>query len=229
MLHLPESIALPLFRRVYPSIRKKQGSPAAPIRRTITPCDPQVSYEFNRLFNAHLIHQAKRPIEYDLPFPKIDFLNYLCDWRGLAAHGTNSPDLGVLEPIRKSTDASEFGNRQQVFASPDAIWAMWFAILDKTKYRSTRNGCIGIGSEARREKYYHFELEGSLKDDFPFTCGFLYLVRAEDFPSRHKIPNLNFFGGDFEEWGSSKPVTPLAVIRVEPQDFPYLAQVQYCL
>lgn len=229
MIHLPEFIALPLFRRIYPRLRRSQGSPIPPIRRRVAPVDPMVAYEFNRVFNASLIHRGESPIEYNLPYPKIDFLNYLCDWRGLVAHGTNLPDLKVLQPVRRSTDSSEFGNRQQIFCSPDAIWALWFAILDKTKYRTTRNGCIGVGSDAKREKYYHFELLRDLKDQFPFTSGTLYLARAEDFPSRHRIPALNFFGGDFEEWGSADPVTPLAKIAVEPQDFPYLDRVQYCI
>jgi hypothetical protein len=229
VIHLPAFIALPLFRRIYPSVRKSEGSPVPPLRRRIAAVDPKIAYEFNRIFNAGLLLQAKRPIEYDLPHPKIDFLNYLCDWRGLVAHGTNLPDLEVLQPVRYSTDSSEFGNRQQIFCSPDAIWAMWFAILDKNKYRTTRNGCVGIGGDSRREKYYHFELPRDLKDQFPFSSGTLYLARAEDFPSRHRIPALNFFGGDYEEWGSTEPVTPLAKIQVEPQDFPYLDQVQYCI
>jgi hypothetical protein len=46
-------------------------------------------------------------------------------------HGSPSHDLETLQPIRKGRDNNEFGNRQQIFCSPDAIWAMWFAILEK--------------------------------------------------------------------------------------------------
>jgi hypothetical protein len=229
MVHLPEFLALPLFRMIYPYIRKSEGSPVPPIRRHVDLIDPDAAYVFNQLFNASLLYQAKRPIEYILPYPKIDFLNYLCDSRGLVAHGSSAPDLEMLQPIRYTTDSSEFGNRQQIFGSPDAIWAMWFAILDKSKLRTTRNGCIGIGSDRRREKYYHFELNRELKDQYPFTTGTLYFTRAEDFPSRHRIPALNFFGADFEEWGSVDSVKPVAKIQVEPKDFPYLDRVQYCI
>ncbi len=170
---VPEFLALPLFRLVYPRLRLSQGSPVPPIRRRVISLDPKISYQFNRLFNAWLLRRAEQPIEYDLPYPKVDFLNYLCDWRGLVAHGSNRPDLETLEPIRSSRDVTEFGNRQQIFASPDAVWAMWFAILDKEKYRVTRNGCIAIGSGTRREKYYHFELERELEDRFPFNEGML--------------------------------------------------------
>jgi hypothetical protein len=226
---VPELLALPLFRLIYPWVRRAEGSPAAPIRRRVRSFDPRISYEFNRLFNTWLPVRAERPIEYHLPYPKIDFLNYLCDWRGLVAHGSNIPDLKMLEPIRLSSDGSEFGNRRQIFASPDAIWALWFAILDKRVYQTTRNGCVGIGSGEHREKYYHFELQRELKGQFPFTAGTLYFARAADFPSRHPIRALEFFGGEYEEWGGEVPVKPLAQIRVEPQDFPYLDQVQYCI
>lgn len=228
-MHLPESIAVPLFRRVYPHIRRRAGSPVPAIRRLVKPVDGRAAYAFNRLFNASLLTQAQHSIEYDLPYPKIDFLNYLCDWRGLVAHGTSLGALEMLEPVRLSTDNNEFGNRRQIFASPDAIWALWFAILDKSRFRVTRNGCLGIGGEGRREKYYHFELERTLKGQQPFISGTIYLARAEDFPSRPRIPMLNLLGCDFEEWGSSEPVKPLARLAVEPSDFPYLDQVQYCL
>jgi hypothetical protein len=220
---------MPLFRRIYPSVRRSDGSPVPPICRRVSAFDPRIAYEFNRVLNGSLLSQGRQPIDYGLPYPKIDFLNYLCDWRGLAAHGTKRSDLNILEPIRQSSDATEFGNRAQIFCSPDAIWALWFAILDRTRFRTTRNGCIGIGSGSKREKYYHFELPCEMKGQFPFTSGTLYLARAEDFPSRHRMPVLYFFGGEFEEWGSAGPVMPLAKIAVEPQDFPYLDQVQYCL
>lgn len=226
---VPEFLALPLFRLIYPWVRRAEGSPVAPVRRRVRSFDPRISYAFNRLFNTWLPVRAERPIEYDLPYPKIDFLNYLCDWRGLVAHGSNQPDLKTLEPIRSSRDITEFGNRRQIFASPDAVWALWFAILDKARCQVTRNGCVGIGVGERREKYYHFELPRTLKDQFPFTSGTLYFARAEDFPSRHRIRALDLFGGEYEEWGSEAPVKPLAQIRVEPADFPYLDRVQYCI
>ncbi|MEZ0396744.1 MAG: hypothetical protein ABWK53_10000 [Anaerolineales bacterium] len=226
---LPEFLALPLFRLIYPWVRRMEGSPAAPIRRRVISLDPRISYEFNRLFNTWLPRRAEQPIEYDLPYPKIDFLNYLCDWRGLVAHGSNQPNLKTLEPIRLSRDVTDFGNRQQIFASPDAIWALWFAILDREKYRRTRNGCVAIGGGERREKYYHFELERALAGQFPFTAGTLYFARPEDFPWRHRLWALDLFGGEYEEWGSEAPVRPIAQIRVEPADFPYLDRVEYCL
>lgn len=149
------------------------------------------------------------------------------DWRGLVVHGSPMHDLTTLEPIRKSRDVTEFGNRTQIFCSPDAIWAMWFAILDKDKFSLTNNACVRIGSGAHREKYYHFALPRNKKEDEPFTAGMIYICRAESFPSRRVIPILQFLGGEVEEWGSEQPVQPLAKITVAPSDFPFLNQVQF--
>lgn len=121
-----------------------QGARIPPIRRMVKPVDEKQCLAFDHLFDSSLQNGSNAPIYYNLPYPKSDFLNYICDWRGFIAHGSPLHDLEILEPIRKSTDISEFGNRQQTFASPDAIWAMWFAILDKGKFRTTRNGCVRV-------------------------------------------------------------------------------------
>jgi hypothetical protein len=136
-VHLPEIIATPLFRNIYPSVRKSEGSPVSPICRCIAQVGPNIAFEFNQVFNTSLEYLAERPIEYNLPYPKVDFLNYLCNWRGLVVHGTSIPDLKVLQSIRQSTDSTEFGNHMQIFCSPDAIRAIWFAILDKSKFLIT--------------------------------------------------------------------------------------------
>jgi hypothetical protein len=114
-------------------------------------------------------------------------------------HGSPLHDLDTLQPIRKSNDITEFGNRQQIFASPDAMWAMWFAILDKSKYNFTRNRCVRVGLGPQRVKYYHFELPKSRREDQPFTEGMIYITRAEDFPDKRPFPMLDHFHAEIEE------------------------------
>ena len=59
---------------------------------------------------------------------KPELLNYLCDFRGFVAHWSNFGDFESLVPVpNPNRDISEFGSRDYVFASPDALWAMWFA------------------------------------------------------------------------------------------------------
>jgi len=206
-----------------------QGARIPPILRAVKPVDENHRLAFDHLFDSALQSGPNALIHYNLPYPKSDFLNYICDWRGYVAHGSPFHDLDTLEPIRKSTDKSEFGNRQQIFASPDAIWAMWFAILDKSKYRTTRNGCVRVGNGVNRIKHYHFELPKNTADDPPFAEGTIYIARSKDFPDKRPYPLLDHLNAEIEEWGSTKTVIPLARIKVTPEDFPYLDKVQFGL
>lgn len=216
-----------LFDLLYPIVLWSEGNPVWPIRRRVVPVDDDRRRAFDELLDIWL--GRGELIAYDLPYSKIEFLNYACDWCRLVAHGTQRDGLNTLEPVRLSTDSTEFGNRQQIFCSPDAAWAMWFAILDKSRTRVTRNGCVRIGEGARRVKYYHFALPKSQRSGPPFSQGTIYLARPEHFPSRHRIPQLEYFGGEYEEWGSESPVAALARLNVNPQDFPYLSEVRYYL
>ena len=225
---LPQFLAGPLFHLIYLVNRRMEGG-TSPIRRVIRPVDEEKRSAFDQLFDSALRRGPNALIDYDLPYSKSDFLNYLCDWRGYVMHGSPLPDLDVLAPVRKSRDNNEFGNRQQIFGSPDAMWAMWFAILDKRKYNLTNNGCVRVGLGAQRVKYYHFELPKSNKENKPFIEGMIYIIRTEDFPEKRPFPLLDHFNAEIEEWGSTNPITPLARIKVRPKDFPYLDRVQFRL
>jgi len=226
---LPDFLAKPIFHLVYEQWRRQRGTPNPPAIRHVRPLDETQRLAFDALFDSALQSGPNTQIVYNLPYPKADFLNYLCDWRGFVAHGSPMHDLEMLEPIRKSSDDNEFGNRQQIFCSPDAMWACWFAILDKGKYNLTRNGSIRVGVGKKRVKYYHFELPKKNEADKPFTNGMIYICHAEDFPDKRPFPILNWLNGEVEEWGSTKPVKPLAKLPISPSDFPYLNQVQFSL
>ena len=229
MMRLPDFLAKPTFSLIYEILRRRRGTPAPPMVRKVELPDEEKRLAFDALLDSTLQSGPNSQISYNLPYPKVDFLHYLCDWRGFVSHGSPVHDLKALEPIRKSHDSGEFGNRQQIFCSPDAAWAMWFAILDKEKYSSTRNGCLRVGTGDKRLKYYHFELRKQDEADKPFTDGMIYICRAEDFPDKRPEPFLDFLNGEVEEWGSTKAVTPLAKLSVSPTDFPYLDNVAYSL
>jgi hypothetical protein len=228
-MRLPSFLAKPIFHAIYIYIRRKEGATVPPIRRRVMPVEAARKQAFDILLDTALVGNSRIPVSYSLPYPKAEFLNYVCDWRGFVVHGSPSYDLKTLQPIRKGFDNNEFGNRQQIFCSADAMWAMWFAILDRSKFNQTRNGCVRVGSGYRRVKYYHFELPKQNKENNPFAEGMMYIARARDFPDKRPYPILDWFDGEIEEWGSTQPVTPLARLRVSPRDFPYLDQVQFSL
>ncbi|MDB5540334.1 MAG: hypothetical protein JWQ89_2061 [Devosia sp.] len=49
-------------------------------------------------------------------------------------HGSTNPDIEVFEP-RKSDDVNAFGDQTAVYAASDGIWPLYFAILDRQRYR----------------------------------------------------------------------------------------------
>ncbi|HEY5731133.1 MAG TPA: hypothetical protein VIS72_13855 [Anaerolineales bacterium] len=224
---LPHIISKSIFRGFYHTLRLISRAKAESIERKVQVVDEEQRLAFDYMFDSALQSGPNARIDYNLPYPKRDFLNYLCDWRGYVAHGSPLCDLETLQPIRKSTDKSEFGNRQQIFASPDASWAMWFAILDKTKYRSTNNACIRLGTGANRIKHYYFGLPKNTREEYPFTEGMIYITHAGDFPDKREIPLLDLLDAEVEEWGSTKSIVPLARIKMKPEDFPYLDKVQF--
>jgi len=227
---LPVWLSLPLAEMILRLERKHDGSRCPPIRRGKRFPDADRQAAFDALLNETLRQGPNIQIEYSLPYPRVEFLHYLCDHRGYVAHGTPVNDLEVLKPIRYSTDVTEFGNRQLIFATPDAAWAMWFAILDKNRYHKTHNMCLRVGHRnSNWFKFYYFDLPAEQEKDPPFSPGIIYLARAEKFPLRHRMPMVEFLGGEFEEWGSDTAVQPEARLQVTPQDFPYLAQVEFLL
>jgi hypothetical protein len=226
-MRIPSFIARPLFHLMYRFNRR--AAPIPPFQRVLKPPAADRQTAFDHLLNATLAQGPNSLIDYRLPYAKVDFLNYLCDWRGYVAHGSVMIDLTILQPVRLTKDASEFGSRQQIFCSPDGIWALWFAILDKSQIHLTANGCVRLGREPGRIKYYHFDLPAENKGTPPFTNGMVYIARAEDFPHHRPFPLLDWFDAEVEEWGSTQPVTPLMKLPVKPEDFPYLDKVQFYL
>ena len=119
-IYLPALIAQPLFHLVYRIVRR--SAPIPPIRRVVRPYPKEMQAAFDDLLESALKQAPNHQIEYDLPYPKADFLNYACDWRGLVAHGSILTDLDVLEPVRLTKDIHEFGNRDHILGpSPCCI------------------------------------------------------------------------------------------------------------
>src|SRR6476646_4916367 len=101
--------------------------------------DSQTRSQFDQLFAEAKAAGANTQIDYTLPAPKWQFLCYLADEHGVVLHGTGDPHIQVFEP-RPSNDLNEFGAQTAVYAARDGLWAMFFAILDRTRYSlSTTN------------------------------------------------------------------------------------------
>src|SRR6185369_11795419 len=101
---LPSFLAKPIFHLIYTFMRRKEGGTIAPIRRKVLPVEETRKQAFDYMLDSALIGNPRVPISYNLSYPKSDFLNYICDWRGFVVHGSPLHDLETLQPIRKSSD-----------------------------------------------------------------------------------------------------------------------------
>lgn len=199
-----------------------------PIDSCLRPPDLSVSTEaaraFDQLFDAARAKGPAADIAYNLQYPKYLFLEHLTSTRGLMLHGSNTPGLDVLRPIRASSDSSEFGNQPAIYASQDPLWAMYFAVLDRTGWSGTSNASIILEDDAgSRIRRYYFTLEHNHLRRSPWRTGAMYILPGEGFE-----PDPTMVGakaGTYKvvptHWIYRGELTPLAWLDLEPEDFPF--------
>jgi hypothetical protein len=110
-----------------------------------------------------------------------------------------------------------------VFGASDGIWALFFAVVDRTVAGSLVNACFSVDGLTERHYYFSVNAE-AVKDSRGFSPGSVYVLPRESFrrqPDEH-------LGGHLitsHQWASRQPVRPWAVLHVEPTDFPFLDRV----
>ena len=180
----------------------------------------------------HLLDTARAQnniprLDYDLPVPKWQFLTYLTDHHGLALHGSGNPNIAEFEP-RQPHDLSEFGNQKAVYAAGDGIWPIFYAITDRNRYEmSINNACVRLIDAAGEVSpaHYVFSISQEMLSQQPWRTGVVYLLPKETFvqqpwmpfgPIQIQIPHL----------ASLEPVSPIAKLKIAPDDFPFLTQIR---
>jgi hypothetical protein len=135
-------------------------------------------------------------------------------WTGdYVVHGSINSGIETFTP-KKST---LFNGKETtaVFASINAVWSMFFAILDReNSVGSLRNGCIIDEGNEEVTSYYLFSLDTRWKD--PFSTGCIYFLPRDKFKQ----------GGTKAEWICEEEVQPIASIFVRPTDFPFFDSVE---
>lgn len=189
--------------------------------------DAQTRSDFDRLLARVKAAGTNTRIDYTFPVPKWQFLCYLADQCGVVLHGTGDPNIQVFEP-RPSSDLTEFGAQTAVYAAGDGLWAMFFAILDRSHYpMATSNACIRLVDETGQvsEPRYVFSISQTVLGQQPWRRGTIYLLPEETFINQ---PSLPF--GPYEvrvpQLASLAPVKPYAQLEVAPGDFPFLKDIR---
>jgi hypothetical protein len=155
------------------------------------------------------------------------FLSALAERREIAFHGTGDPNIESFEP-REPIDFAPFGHRKAVFATTDPIWAMFYAVVDRDRYRLTlNNGCILLMDAEGRPglPHYYFSITGDVLREQPWRTGYVYFLPTETFVAQ---PAETYAGrvARVPQLASPVAVTPFARLRVTPGDFPFLAQIR---
>jgi hypothetical protein len=157
-------------------------------------------------------------IDYHLPYSKYVILSYFLE-KGYLLHGTKSSNIDRLEP-RAQMDWN--GNSiQAVFAARDAIWPMYFALLDRSALTgSLRNGCFLVEQAPFQvERFYFFSVNQENLATDVWSDGFVYILQGGSF---HPTTSGQV---RFDEWASEQAVPVVARLPVSPADFPFLRQV----
>jgi hypothetical protein len=181
-----------------------------PLRRTLLTA-PHVDVDetaFERLLDA--VDTADGgDVAYDAAAPKHAFFRHLLERRPVLLHGTGDPAIQRFEPQRQTDYDNEWTNA--VFATDDPIWPIFFAVVNRPVARSLINAC----SRRYGESHYYFSIGTDPKRADAWRSGSIYVLPRETFRLHPSGP----------EWLSPVAVRPLARIRVEPGDFPFLGAV----
>ena len=166
-------------------------------------------------------------INYRLTQPKWQFLDFICKTRHLVLHGSQHADIEEVQP-RKAADVRAFSKQQAIYATTDGIWAIYFAIIDRQNVQplSLFNSCITVRTAPDHVlgPLYFFSITHSALLRKPWCDGVIYILPRADFEQE---PPQHMHGAEvtFPHWIGFKPTRPLAKLRVQPRDFPYLDQI----
>lgn len=194
---------------------------------------PRPDYDFGEadrqacdaLLAAALAQGPQQVLEYSLSVPKWRFLCYVAEHHNLALHGSDNSEIERFEP-RQPQDLYEFGAQKAVYAAADGIWPMYYAVVNRSKSPSIINACIYFEQEdgTLSAPHYLFSISKDAINNDPYQSGVVYLLPRDTFIHE---PPMDLAGGRIRtaQLASFEAVVPLAKLAIEPDDFPFLAQM----
>jgi hypothetical protein len=142
-------------------------------------------------------------VDYRLRRPKWWFVHRQIQ-RGYLVHGSNESAIHEFR-VRSGFDAHG-APIDAVFASDDAIWPMYFAVVNRPVAQSYINWCEHVDGASR----YLFSIGSDPRDERSWTTGTIYLLPRETFRPTPASRELV----------SEQPVRPRARLTISPDDFP---------
>ena len=187
---------------------------------------PEKQARFGHLLQTSLEKNDGRWMDYDLPYSKHEFVQFVTAQDQIIFHGSNNLEIDEFQPLRKSMelrDETGRGNVQGVYGTHDGLWAMFFAIVDRPRLQgSIRNGVMYFQNRKTGEQIsaYNFSINQLQLKEKPYTEGALYFLPRKSFTRLQLTPESYA-----NEWVSKEPVKPIAKLRLQPEDFPFLEQI----
>lgn len=167
------------------------------------------------------------PFQTTEPQAKWAFLHWLSQRRPVLFHGSATESIACFEPRAPfDRSADDFSKQKAVYASSDALWAMFYAVLDRSIPVRFLNGALQFQQEDGWSRmHYFFSVDQVAATHKPWHSGTVYILPAERFEQQPPY-TLQSHTVLEPHWASLAPVKPLANITVEPEDFPLLQLVR---
>jgi hypothetical protein len=179
------------------------------------------------VLDAYVLNGTGGWVPTPLPCPAWVFLTWLGEEMGLMLHGSGHPAIETFTP-RAPNDRSPdaFSKQRAVFATTDGIFAIFYAVLDRrTKGFSFLDAALQFADAngGWSPTHYYFSVSQDAPPA-PWRPGAVYILPAEGFRQQppYRVGDRMVLDPHFAR---QAPVRPLAKLRVEPTDFPFLGRV----
>lgn len=185
---------------------------------------PERQQAFERLFQATPVGGL---IDYQLPYPKWQYLSWLCETKELVLHGSQNLGIDTVEP-QQARDIKAFSKQDAIYATTNGIWVIYFAIIDRKNFPglSLFNSCLQVRITADQwsEPFYFFSISQFARVQNPWCEGMVYILPRQTFEqeAHQQAQGMEVV---FPHWISPVAVQPIARLRVGSQDFPFLDQI----
>ena len=163
-------------------------------------------------------------IEYNLPYPKHEFLKFVVTNYPVLLHGSNWKTTDDLEPRQANCKSKKFGNLKAVYSTQNHILPLFYAIKDKEKFQGiARSGTLNTLNRDTGEMVtdYEFEVGPEMLKIKPWSDGVIYLLPKDLFEQ-----GTNDNDKPIDEFVCREKVTPITRLAVNPDDFPYLNDIK---
>ncbi len=177
---------------------------------------------FANLFEQTLLKKSETipVVEYNLPYPKEDFLKFLTEEKNVLLHGSSNGDIEIVEPRQANDTVKTSGNKKAIYGVVDPVLPIFYAIQDREKIHGFVKSGVSEDVETG-ELNYSFEIPQKDLETKPWMKGVIYIFDKNQFN-----PEKNDDGELSGEWTSERSIKPLAKLEVGPEDFRFLDKVE---